>query len=222
MTESEEQLHTNWQRRGVTIHEPADVHPSAYLAPGVVVWPFTTICAGVQIGRDTVIGARVYVGRETVVGSECRVNDGSHLTDRMTVGNRVFFGPGVLTSNDRHPRVMNPDYVVDPPIIEDGVSVGSGANLLPGVRLGRGSMIAAGAVVHKDVLPGIVVAGNPARPLPCRACDQPHRLDATHAPTEMMDLASGGTQPSDRGPHAMHQTGCATGHPEGLSRKDVA
>lgn len=205
VTEAEEAILTNWSRKGVTIHEPVDIHSTAYLAPGVVVWPFSTICPGVKVGRGTVVGSRVYIGRETIVGEHTRINDGSHLTDRMTVGNRVFFGAGVLTANDRHPRALNPDYIVEPPTIEDGVSIGNGANILPGVRLGRGCMIAAGAVVRKDVAPGTLVAGNPARVVPCQGCDQEHPADATHAPVESMDLATAGNGPSHPGPHVIRR-----------------
>lgn len=203
LTEAEEAVLTNWSRKGVTIHEPVDIHPTAELAPGVTVWPFSTVCEGVTVGRGTVIGARAYIGRGTVVGKHCRINDGSHLTDRMTVGDRVFFGAGVLTANDRHPRVLNPEYVVEPPIIEDGVSLGNGANILPGVRLGRGCMIAAGAVVRKDVAPGTLVAGNPARVVPCQGCDQEHPVDATHAPQSDCDLASMVSEFSYPGPQAV-------------------
>ena len=70
-----------------------------------------------------------------------------------------------MTGTTWHPRAGNPDYVVEPPIVEDEVSVGANATILPGVRLGRGCTVGAGAVVVRDVAPGTTVVGNPARPV---------------------------------------------------------
>jgi UDP-2-acetamido-3-amino-2,3-dideoxy-glucuronate N-acetyltransferase len=144
------------------------VHPSAVLGGGSVVWQFANICLGVKTGTNCAIGSGVYVGRYTVMGDDVRVQDKAHLTDRMIIGDRVFIGPCAVFINDRHPVVNNPDYKPEPPIVEDDVSVGANATILPGVRLGRGCVVGAGAVVTKDVAPGTIVAGNPAKPLRTR------------------------------------------------------
>ena len=151
-------------------HEPTDIHPSAEIADDVVIWQFSTICAGVTIGAGSVVGSSVYIGRESTIGEHTRIQDKAHVTDRMTIGNRVYFGALAVTMNDRYPRVENPDYVVDPPIIEDDVAVGCAAVILPGVRLGAGCIIGAGAVVTKSVEPNTIVVGNPARPIGCTVC----------------------------------------------------
>lgn len=137
----------------------------ADLPDDTVVWQFSTVREGVQVGARCVIGSSCYVGVGTSLGDDVRIQDKCHLTDHMAVGSRVFFGPGVVTMNDRHPVVNNPAYKREPPIIEDDVTVGAAAVILPGVRLGRGCVVGAGAVVTKDVAPGITVIGCPARPL---------------------------------------------------------
>jgi len=145
--------------RGVS----ADIHPTVKLGQGTVVWSYAVLCAGVKTGENCSVGSTVYIGRNTTLGDGVRINGGCHLTDRMTVGNNVFFGPNVTTMNDRYPRAGNPFYKIEPPIIEDDVSVGAGATILPGVRLGQGCTIGAGAVVTKDVAPWTTVMGCPAR-----------------------------------------------------------
>jgi acetyltransferase-like isoleucine patch superfamily enzyme len=92
-----------------------------------------------------------------------RINHGSFLPNRSTVGNDVFIGPNVTFTDDKYPRSGNKHYKAEPPIVEDNVSVGAGAIILPGIRLGKGCMIGAGAVVTEDVEPGMTVVGMPAR-----------------------------------------------------------
>jgi acetyltransferase-like isoleucine patch superfamily enzyme len=143
----------------------ADVHETAKLGAGTVVWSFAVVCAGVRTGVNCAIGSGVYVGRDAVLGESVRVQDKAHLTDRMVIGDRVFIGPCAVFVNDRHPRVNNPRYRAEPPIVEDDASIGANATILPGVRIGRGAVVGAGAVVTKDVEPYTTVVGNPARVL---------------------------------------------------------
>ena len=81
------------------------------------------------------------------------------------MGERVFFGPCVVTTNDRHPQVNNHYFKREPPVIGDDVSIGANVTILPGVRLGRGCKIGAGAVIAKDVPAYETWAGNPAQRL---------------------------------------------------------
>jgi acetyltransferase-like isoleucine patch superfamily enzyme len=92
-----------------------------------------------------------------------RIQHGAFLPNRARIGDRVFIGPNATFTDDRYPEVNNPRYKAEPPIVEDDVAIGAGAVILPGVRIGRGALIGAGAVVTKDVPPSAVVVGNPAR-----------------------------------------------------------
>jgi acetyltransferase-like isoleucine patch superfamily enzyme len=78
----------------------------------------------------------------------------------------VFVGPSVICTDDKYPRVNNPNYQAAPPVIEDDVNIGAGAVILPGIRLGAGCTIGAGAVVTKDVPAGETWVGVPARRQP--------------------------------------------------------
>ena len=146
----------------------AKIHPTVIFGKDVAVWAFASVHAGVVLGDFVSIGEHTYVGVDTIIGARTRINQGVHITDHMLIGERVFIGPGVLFSNDKHPVVNNPNYKREAPIVDDDVSIGIGAIILPGVHLGQGCIIGAGAVVTRSVLPGQMVYGNPARVPPVR------------------------------------------------------
>jgi acetyltransferase-like isoleucine patch superfamily enzyme len=143
----------------------ADVRPSARLGTDTYVWGGARVHDGVVIGDHCSIGELAYVGRNARIGSRVRIGAQSHITDHMVIGHNVFISPCVAFANDRHPRPFNPTFMREAPVVEDDVSVGMNATILPGVRLGRGCVVGAGAVVTKDVAPYTTVVGNPARPI---------------------------------------------------------
>jgi UDP-2-acetamido-3-amino-2,3-dideoxy-glucuronate N-acetyltransferase len=149
----------------VTIHQPSQVHDTVRLGEGTVVWPFATILEGVQCGAHCVIGTSVFLGRRCVLGDDVHLHPGAALPNDTHVGNRVYIGPNVVLCNDAYPRVGAPTQPHDPPVIADDVILGANCVLLPGVRIGAGAIVGAGAVVTHDVSPGITVVGNPARRL---------------------------------------------------------
>jgi maltose O-acetyltransferase len=106
-------------------------------------------------------------GAVLTIGDECFLNDGIWLgcTERVTIGRRVLIGPGVrCLDNDYHELYRRRILPTPMPItIEDDVWLASGCIVLPGVSVGRGAVVGAGAVVVSDVPPFTLVAGNPAR-----------------------------------------------------------
>lgn len=122
-----------------------------------------SIFTDVQIGNDVIISRNVTVNSETQIGNNSRVMDGSHVTGRAYVGSNVFISTGVFMANDSLFGKSGFDAKATGPHIEDYVSVGAGAILLPGIKIGRGSIVAAGSVVKKNVPEGVVVSGNPAK-----------------------------------------------------------
>ena len=144
------------------IHPTAQVSPDAKLGTYVKVWSGAVIAPFAQIGDNCVIGANAYVGFGTIMGSECRLQSGVFLPNHSRLGNRVFVGPNVTATDDRYPKVNNPNYKAEPPHFEDDCSIGAGAVILPGVRIGHHAMVGAGAVVTHDVEPYSTVVGCPA------------------------------------------------------------
>jgi acetyltransferase-like isoleucine patch superfamily enzyme len=145
------------------IHPTALVSDGATLGEGTVVWAGAQVMNGVKTGPHCSIGAYSEVGRFSVLGDSVRISYGCFLPTRTTVGHRVFIGPRVVMTDDRYPRVNHPTYRAEPPILEDDCAIGAGAVLLPGVRIGRGATVGAGAVVTRDVEAYQTVIGNPAR-----------------------------------------------------------
>lgn len=126
---------------------------------------------GCEIGDGTRIGPFVEIQKGAVVGRRCKISSHSFLCEGVEIGDEVFVGHGVMFTNDRYPRATGEDgeplkdgeWVLERTIVRRGTSVGSGAVILPGIEIGEDAMIGAGAVVTRDVPPGAVVAGVPAR-----------------------------------------------------------
>jgi UDP-2-acetamido-3-amino-2,3-dideoxy-glucuronate N-acetyltransferase len=137
---------------------------------GVVVHPFTNLY-GCQIGDNTRVGTYVEVQRGAIVGANCKIQSHAFVCDGVTIEDEVFVGHGVIFVNDRYPRATRSegglqteeDWELLPTVVERGASLGSGSVILAGVRIGAGALVGAGAVVTRDVEPGEVVVGNPAR-----------------------------------------------------------
>ncbi len=133
----------------------------------------------VVVRADTVIGDHVVVGTNTVIegqvriGSFVKIEANCFIPTHCIFGDRVFLGPGVTILNDRYPLRMRDRYHPQGCVAEDDVTIGGAAIVLPGVRIGAGSFVAAGAVVTKDIPPGRLVVGVPGaiRPLPADLCE---------------------------------------------------
>jgi acetyltransferase-like isoleucine patch superfamily enzyme len=155
--------------------EPANDAPYRLLddvefGRGVVVASFTNLY-GCRIGDETRIGPFVEIQRDVVVGARCKIQSHSFLCSGVELEDEVFVGHGALFINDRFPRATTDagelqgaeDWTLEPTIVERRAALGSGSVILGGVRIGAGALVGAGAVVTRDVAPGEVVAGVPAR-----------------------------------------------------------
>jgi UDP-2-acetamido-3-amino-2,3-dideoxy-glucuronate N-acetyltransferase len=137
---------------------------------GVVVHPFTNLY-GCSIGGETRIGPYVEVQRGATIGARCKIQSHTFVCDGVTIEDEVFVGHGVMFINDKTPRATTEggelqteeDWTLMATVVERRAAIGSGAVVLGGVRIGAGALVGAGAVVTKDVAPGEVVAGVPAR-----------------------------------------------------------
>jgi UDP-2-acetamido-3-amino-2,3-dideoxy-glucuronate N-acetyltransferase len=140
----------------------------------VTVHPFTNLY-GCAIGDGTRIGPFVEIQKGAAIGARCRIQSHSFVCEGVSIGDEVFVGHGVVFVNDKRPRAGAADWDMLPTVVESGASIGSGAVVLGGLRVGAGAMVGAGAVVTGDVPPGATVAGVPARSLHQRTRHAPGR-----------------------------------------------
>lgn len=152
---------------------PTHIGAAGVIRSGTVIYAGTTIGDGFNAGHGAMIRESNVIGNDCSVGSNAVLEPGNKIgngtrihsqcfLEHVTLGNRVFLGPGVVFTDDPHP--VCPRYLdcVLGATVDDDVSIGGNATILPGVRIGAGSLIGAGAVVTKNVDSGVVVGGNPA------------------------------------------------------------
>jgi len=149
--------------------------------------PGTTIYADVAIGHSFSSGHNVMIREKTNIGDEVSIGTGTIIEGHSEIGNRVnlqslvyiptyttinddvFIGPNTVLTNDRYPP--RKDVKMEGPIIQERARIGANVTILPGVLIGEDALVAAGAIVTKDVPPQMLAIGSPARhkPLPDRA-----------------------------------------------------
>jgi UDP-2-acetamido-3-amino-2,3-dideoxy-glucuronate N-acetyltransferase len=130
---------------------------------GSRIWAFAHVLPGARIGRDCNICDGVFIENDVVVGDRVTIKCGVQLWDGVTLEDDVFIGPNATFTNDHFPRSkVHPDAFLRT-VIRRGASIGANATILPGIEVGSGAMIGAGAVVTRTVPPNAIVVGNPAR-----------------------------------------------------------
>lgn len=128
---------------------------------------------GCSIGDGTKVGAFVEVQAGAAIGANCKVSSHTFICEGVNIGDGVFVGHGVMFINDLYPRATNADgslqttadWKVVETHVEDQASIGSNATILAGIRIGKGAIVGAGAVVTHDVPAYTIVAGVPAKPM---------------------------------------------------------
>lgn len=128
---------------------------------GTVYMPGLSNIQSFHIGRNAKIHSHVWIGRNAEVGINALIQAFVFIPDGVIIQNNVFIGPHACFCNDKKP----PSNTWLATVVEDDVSIGANATILPGIRLGKGCVIGAGAVVTKEVPPGETWVGNPARKL---------------------------------------------------------
>lgn len=142
-------------------------HPSSDVQTGLIgdetrIWQFCVVLPGARIGRGCNICSHCLIESDVEIGDDVTVKCGVQLWDGVRLEDKVFVGPNVTFTNDREPRSKE-HKIPERTIIKRGASLGANATILPGITIGENSIVGAGSVVTKDVPPGALVVGNPAR-----------------------------------------------------------
>jgi acetyltransferase-like isoleucine patch superfamily enzyme len=153
------------------IHPTAEVSPRAQIGEGTSIWNQAQVREDVVIGENCILSKDVYVDFGVVIGSNVKVQNGVSIYHGVTIEDGVFVGPHVCFTNDKYPRAVNPDgslkggsdWQVSEVLIQHGAALGARSVILPGVTVGKWAMVAAGAVVTRDVPSYGLVLGHPAR-----------------------------------------------------------
>lgn len=145
------------------------VHPQALCESQTIgsnsrVWAFAHVLAGATIGADCNICDHVFIENDVVIGDRVTIKCGVQLWDGARIGDDVFIGPNATFANDKYPKSKEyASRVLLQTHVGRGASIGGGASILPGLRIGARAMIGAGSVVTHDVPARAIVSGNPAR-----------------------------------------------------------
>jgi len=143
-----------------------DVH----LEKNVVLSKFINLY-GCSIGENTKIGAFVEIQKNSTIGKNCKISSHTFICEGVVIEDNVFVGHNVTFINDLYPCATNSngclqtanDWKCIPTMVKEGASIGSGATLLCGITVYENAIIGAGSVVTRDVPPGAIVTGNPAK-----------------------------------------------------------
>ena len=155
----------------VKIVPSADIDGSAILGDGSSIWHLAQIRDGVILGKNCVIGRGAYIGSGVTLGDNCKVQNYALIYEPATLGTGVFIGPAAVLTNDQYPRAVNTDLSLKSGsdweavgvTIHEGASVGARAVCVAPLTIGKWALVAAGAVVTKDVPNFALVAGVPAK-----------------------------------------------------------
>ena len=143
------------------IHPSSDIQTNQ-IGKGTNIWQFCVILANAKIGEECNINANVFIENDVIIGNRVTVKSGVQLWDGLIIDDDVFIGPNVTFTNDKNPRSKQYPKSFSKTVVKEGVSIGANSTILSNIEIGSYSLIGAGSVVTKSVLPHALIWGNPA------------------------------------------------------------
>lgn len=149
----------------------ADIDEGARIGEGTTVWHLAQVRSAAVVGRNCIVGRGAYIGDGATLGDNCKVQNYALVYEPAVLGDGVFVGPAAVLTNDEFPRAVNADGSPKDASdwhsvgveVGDGAAIGARAVCVAPVKIGAWAMVAAGAVVTRDVADFALVVGVPAR-----------------------------------------------------------
>lgn len=150
---------------GYFVHESSYVDEGVTIGEGTKIWHFCHIQTGAKLGAGCSLGQNVNVANNVVIGDRVKIQNNVSVYEGVTIEDGVFCGPSCVFTNDLTPRARYPKGSENygKTLVKEGASIGANATIVCGHTVGKCAMVAAGAVVTKDVPDYTLVAGVPAK-----------------------------------------------------------
>ncbi len=145
-------------------HETAVIDEGCTIGRGTKIWHFSHIMKDAVLGERCNLGQNVVVSPGVILGNNVKVQNNVSIYTGVICEDDVFLGPSMVFTNITNPRsavIRRDQYVTT--MVRRGASIGANATIVCGNEIGAYSLIGAGAVITKDVMPYALVMGNPGR-----------------------------------------------------------
>ena len=147
------------------VHESSYVDENVKIGDNTKIWHFCHVQSGAQIGESVSLGQNVNISNNVIIGNYVKIQNNVSVYEGVTIEDDVFLGPSCVFTNDLTPRARYPkgreNYKST--LVGKGASIGANATIVCGHKIGKYAMVAAGAVVTKDVPDYALVMGAPAQ-----------------------------------------------------------
>ena len=147
------------------VHESSYIDEDVQIGEGTKIWHFCHVQTGARIGKHCSLGQNVNIANNVIIGDDVKIQNNVSVYEGVEIEDGVFCGPSCVFTNDLTPRARYPkgreNYKKT--LIKEGASIGANATIVCGHTVGKCAMVAAGAVVTKDVPDYALVAGVPAK-----------------------------------------------------------
>ena len=148
----------------VYIHPTSIVDEGVEIGEGTKVWHFSHIQSGAKIGKNCSLGQNVNISNNVVIGNGVKIQNNVSIYEGVELEDYVFCGPSCVFTNDLTPRARYPkNHKYEKTLIKHEATLGANSTIVCGHVVGEYAMVAAGAVVSKNVKPHALMAGVPAK-----------------------------------------------------------
>lgn len=148
------------------VHSSSYVDDNVTIGAGTKIWHFCHVQQGATLGEKCSLGQNVNIGNNVKIGNNVRIQNNVSIYEGVEIENNVFCGPSCVFTNVTTPRAHFPvGGVYVKTLIKEGASLGANCTIVCGHTVGKSALIAAGAVVTKDVKDYALMAGVPAKQL---------------------------------------------------------